>query len=353
MDRIKINQITMKSFKILLSLIAAFAITLAVADQAKAQDDPRAQAVQLYNDAQDLAGSGNFTEAIELFREALELAEENDIDDIAQRIEENLPKIAFSRASNSYRAFQEDRTKEGATKAIEDFQSAKDIADEFGNTQISQQTTSAIPQLYYVRGVTEYREDNFEAAITDLETAIELNANYAAPYYQMAVVLKKQNPEDLDTAIEWYDRAIEVAENANDTRTLNNARDGAKDELIFRAVNLSEDREFSRAIELLNRVEQYDSQSASAHYRLAEIYNKRGSWDEALEHANIALEYEAGGVTDKAKIYFELGTAYKGLGDVPDACSAFENARYGDFSDPANHELQFELKCEGHTPTGR
>jgi hypothetical protein len=54
-----------------------------------------------------------------------------------------------------------------------------------------------------------------------------------------------------------------------------------------------------------------------------------------------------------AKIYFELGMAYKGLGQKENACSAFENARYGDFTDPANHELQFELKCEGHTPTGR
>ena len=55
-------------------------------------------------------------------------------------------------------------------------------------------------------------------------------------------------------------------------------------------------------------------------------------------------------MTEKAKIYFELGTAYKALGQqTGNACSAFENANYGEFSDPASHELEFVLECEGYS----
>jgi tetratricopeptide (TPR) repeat protein len=353
MDRIKINQITMKSLNIFITLVAALAFTLIAAEQSQAQDEARSEVITLFNQAQEQASSGNFSDAIDLFEDALEIARENSIDDIAGQIEELLPRVAQSRASNAYRGYQNDRTKESATRAIQYFKDAKDIAERYNNSEVARQAQAAIPQLYYIRGVIEFRAEDYAASISDLETAMELNANYAVPYYQMGLVKKAQSPDDLDTMMEWLDKAIEVAERTNDTRTLNNARNAARDELIFRAANLADDRQFSRAVELLNRVERYDSQSASAQYRLAEIHNERGNWDQALQHATRALDYETGGVTDRAKIYFELGTAYKGKGEISNACNAFENARYGDFTDPANHELQFELKCEGHTPTGR
>lgn len=353
MDSNKSKQITMKSFKLLVSLFAVCAITLATTDQIQAQDDERAEAIQLYNQAQELAGTGNYSDALDLFRDALNVARENNIDDIVQLVEGNLPKVARSRASGAYRDYQTERTKESATRAIRYFTEAKDIAEEFGDQEVVQQATAAIPQLHYIRSIIEFRNDELEAAIADLDTAIELNANYAVAYYQKGVVSKSMNPEDVDGFMQWYDQAIEVSERVDDTRTLNNAKQGAAEELIYRSQALKDDRRYDQAIELLNRVFNYDSQSASAHYRLAEIYNLRGNWNQALQHASRALEFESGGVTDKAKIYFELGTAYKGQGNVENACSAFENARYGDFTDPANHELQFELKCEGHTPTGR
>lgn len=353
MDRIKNNQITMKSLKIFITLVAALSITIMAAEQSHAQDDARSEVITLFNQAQDQASAGDFSGAIELFEDALAVANENAIMDIAGQIEDILPRVAQSRASNAWRTYQSERTISSATQAIRDFESAKEMADEYGDSEVSQRAQSAIPQLYYLRGVLEFRSENYDASIADLEKAIELNANYAVPYYQMGVVMKALNPNEIDQAMEWYDRAIEVAERTNDARTLQSARNSARDELIFRAVNLAENRSFNRAIELLNRVERYDSESADAHYRLAEIYNERGNWDNALRHAQRSLELEAGGVTDKAKIYFELGTAYKGKGEVANACSAFENARYGEFTDPANFELQFELKCEGHTPTGR
>lgn len=353
MDRIKNNQITMKSLNILITLVAALAFTLFAVEQSQAQNEARSEVITLFNQAQEQAGSGNFTGAIDLFEDALEVARENAIDDIAEQIEEILPRVAQSRASNAYRAYQNQRTRESATQAIRYFQEAKDMADKYNDSEVSQRAQAAIPQLYYIRGVLEFRNENYDASITDLERAIELNANYAAPYYQMGLVLKAQHPDDIDQAIEWYDKAIEVAQRTNDNRTLQSARNGARDELIYRAVNLAEGRNFTRAIALLNRVERYDPESADAHYRLAEIHNERGNWDNALRHARRALDLETGGVTDRAKIFFELGTAYKGKGEITNACDAFENARYGDFTDPSNHELQFELKCEGHTPTGR
>ncbi len=343
----------MKSLKIILSICLALFMFLGVAQIANAQDEARGEAIQLYNSAQELAGNNEFQDAIDMYREALEVSRENDLEDIIELVEERLPRVYARRASNAYRQYQSERTLSSVNDAIEYFQLSREAAEEFNDTQVAQQATAAIPQLYYIRSVLQFRQNNLEDAMDDLDMAIELNPNYATAYYQKGIVQKQMTPENVDEFMQWYDRAIEVAQQVNDNRTLENARNGARDELIYRAVNLADERRFSDAIELLNRVENYDSNSYEAHFRLAEVYNERGNWSSAEEHARRSLDLHTGGVADKAKMYFELGTALKGQGEIEAACSAFENARYGDFTEPANHELQFELKCEGHSPTGR
>jgi len=323
-------------------------LLLGTAEISQAQDEARVQAIDMYNNAQELAGSNDFDGAIELYRAALEISRENGLNDITDLVEERLPRVYGSRASSAYKTYQNERTVSSIDAAIEDFKASQEAAAEFGNQQVEQQARGAIPQLYYVRSILNFRQDNLEEALSDLNTAIEFNPNYAAAYYQKGIVQKRMTPEDTDAWLEWYDRAIEIAQQIGNNKTLENAREGAADELIYRGVNLGEDRNFDRAIELLNKVEEYDPSSDEQHYRLSEIYNKRGNWSAAETHARQALEYHTGGVADKAKIYFELGTALKGLGQTESACSAFENARYGDFTEPANHELEFQLKCEGH-----
>lgn len=341
----------MKSFNKITSILAVSLFMFGMAEISYAQDDNRAEAIQLYNNAQELAGSGDYDGSIELYRDALEIARDSELDDIVELVEESLPRIYQQRASNAYRGYQNERTIESANQTLEYFQESKEAAEEFGDDEIAQQATNAIPQLHYVRSVLQYREENYEAAIEDLDTAIDLNPNYATAYYQRAIVMKKIDEENIEGFLEWFDQAIEIAEQTNNNDVLNNARESAREELIYRAVNLAEDRNFSRAVELLNMVEEYEPDHYETYYRLAEISNERGNWSDAEQHARRSLELHTGGVADKAKMYFELGTSLKGQGEVEEACSAFEEARHGDFSEPANHELQFELKCEGHSPT--
>jgi tetratricopeptide (TPR) repeat protein len=318
-----------------------------------AQDEARTEAIQLYNDAQELAGSNEFTSAIELYRDALRISRANNLTDITELIVERLPRVYQTRASNAYRDYQSQRTMQSLNSAIDYFKASEQAATEFNDSQVAQQAAGAIPQLYYIRSILHFRQDNLTNAMEDLDIAIEMNPNYAVAYYQKGIVQKQMTPNDVDAFMQWYDRAIQIAQNTNDTRTLNNARSGATEELIFRAVNLADERRFADAVVLLDRVENYDPSSYEAKFRLAEIANLRGNWSNAETNARLALDLHTGGVADKAKIYFELGTALKGQGNFQAACSAFENARFGAFTEPANHELQFELKCEGHATTGR
>lgn len=340
----------MKSYKLSLIFSLIIVMLISISQSVYAQDEARAHAVQLYNEAQELAGNNQFADAIEVYRETLDLARQNQLMDIVELVEERLPRVYASRASNAFRTYQSSRTMSSVNNALEYFKQSQEAASEFDNAQIMQQATNAIPQLYYVRSILNFRQENLEAAMSDLDNALNLNPNYAAAYYQKGIVQKQMTPNDVDGFMQWYDRAIEVASNVNDTRTLESAQNGARDELIYRAVNLADERRYADAIELLQRVPDYDSSSEEAYYRLAEIYNRRSNWSNAETNARRALDLHTGGVADKARIYFELGTALKGQGNFTAACTAFENARFGSFTEPANHELQFELKCEGHAP---
>jgi len=57
------------------------------------------------------------------------------------------------------------------------------------------------------------------------------------------------------------------------------------------------------------------------------------------------LELETGEAEKKARFYYTLGTALKGLGDKTGACAAFKNALYGPFEEGAKYEIEHELKC--------
>lgn len=343
----------MKSMKTVPVYLLSLFLFIGVTQTAFAQDEARTQAVELFNEAQALAGSNQFQAAISKYRETLQVTRANNISDIQERVVDLLPRVYATRAAVAFRDFQSQRTMTSLNTAIDYFKSSQEAATEFNNDQIRQQAANAIPQLYYQRSIMHFRASNFNDAMSDLDEALALNANYAVAYYQKGIVQKQLTPNDINAFMYWYDMAIEVAERVNDTRTLTNARNSARDELIFRAVTLAEQRRFSDAVELLNRVSNYDPSAYETHYRLAEIANERGNWSTAESNARRALELHTGGVADKAKIYFELGTSLKGQGNFTAACSAFENARFGSFTDPANHELQFELRCEGHTASNR
>lgn len=340
----------------LLALLTLFSAAF-TAPQLYAQDEGRAEAVTEYNAGLSLSEEKKYVEAAEKFRDAIAVATEYELQDIVDLATNQIPRLYLRRASDSYASYQSEKSLPSLVTAIEHFEELETIAGEFGNDDAAKQARNAIPQLYYVKSLMEFRAADYDAAMTSLGVAIERNPNYATAYYQQAIVQKAMDRENIEAALAYYDKAIEVAATVGDSRTLNNATTAAAEELVFRAVTVAEDGNLRRSNELLSMVVNYDGQNADANYRLAENYNKLGQWNNAIVHAERAIEYESGGVVAEAKIYFELGTALKALYDANKtdagklrACDAFENANYGDFSAPSTHIMTFELKCDGYTP---
>lgn len=340
----------MKLLKTSLTTLVFSLLMFGVIVNTQAQD--KRAAVKTYNKALELAQAGDYSQAINVYNQAIVQAEKlgESGQDIVKRAKNKLPQIHYQLALQKYKTFQSDQTIANLDAAINEFQNTKDVAEQYGDQQISQQTGGIITKLLYQKSLVQYQQNNLKDALATLNQVIERDPNYAKAYYQKGIVIKNMESQNLEDALAQFDRAIEVAKKVGDKKTLRRAQESARDELIYRGVKATEDNQnFDRAIELLLRALEYDSTSADAYYRLAEAYNKNQNWSQAVKYAQQGLEYESGGRTEKAKIYFELATAYQGLGQKENACNAFSNAAYGSFKSPSEHAMEYELKCDSAT----
>ncbi len=314
-----------------------------------AQD--KRSAIKTYNKALEMAQNGEYQQAINLYNQAISQAEQlgEEGNDILQRSRAKLPEIYYQMALDNYRSFQKDQSLEGINSTISAFQQARDVADEYGVDKIAKKVTGVLPQLLYNKSLIQFQQKSYQDALTTLDQVIEQDSNYAAAYYQKGVVIKNMEGSNLEKTIELFDKAIEVGKQTNKNQIVTRAQESARDNLIYHGSKQTEAKNFDQAVSMLNRALEYDPASADAHYRLSEAYNKMQQWQDAVNHAQKGLENESGGRTEKAKIYFELATAYKGLGEKENACNAYSNAAYGSFKSPAEHQMEYELKCESTT----
>ncbi len=322
----------MKIVKSALTLLLIFLLV----DTSESQS--REDVIALFNEGFTLYNEDrDYLAAIEIFEKTIELAEQvgTEADDIRERAAGQIPRLAFMHAAQLTR----ERKLEEATDA---FQVTIDYAEKYNDDQTLSTVRGNLPILYLNLGNQYYRDQQNQEALEQYRKSLELNPAYVSAYYQKGLTYRRMG--DLDTALEHFDTSIDLAREAGDPENVERSQRAARDYLVFRASEFIEEENYNRALDILNRAAEY-GESLSLHYRFAEAYNYLERHSNALESAQRALELENGGQSDLARIYFELGQAYKGLDNVSAACDAFGNALFGDFRSPAEHEIEHELNC--------
>ncbi|MDZ7682149.1 MAG: tetratricopeptide repeat protein [Fodinibius sp.] len=331
---------------LLLGLLSIGFTANALAQDAGAQER---KAIQTYNDALAAMEGSNYQEAINLYKQAITEAQKVDRKDIIERSKKKLPQVHLQVALSNYKQFQKDRSLETLETTIENFRTTKEVATEYGDNSTAQKANGIITKLMYQKSVVQYQQNKPKEALTTLNAVIERNPNYATAYYQKGIVMKNMDSKNLEAAVDMFKKAIEVGKQNNQSQIANQAQSALHEELVYRGSQAVQNKEVDRGLELLKRALEWDSTTAAVHFRLAQAYNKKQQWQQAVEHAQQSLEYETGGKTDRAKIYYELGLAYKGTGDKEQACSAMKNAAFGSFKNTAEHQMEYELECESAT----
>lgn len=298
----------------------------------------RGEAVEAFNEAQEFVRAENYPEALEKFQETYQIADNvgAEAEDIRDRAASQIPGVQVRIATAAYQARDFNR-------AVEEFDKAAEFADQFDNSEIATRVRNNILVVLLQAGNSELNNENYDAAESYYKQAIERNANYPNPYYQLGIVERRRG--NLDAALEQFDRAIQVARASGREEVAGSAEQSARNFLFERGSRMLEDERHRQAIDLLERALEYDMNHADSYFRLAQAHNNMGNYDQAIQSATRALDLEDGGNVERAKSYFELGIAYMNQENTNQACSAFQNASYGSFRSNAEYHLEHDLEC--------
>ena len=160
---------------------------------------------------------------------------------------------------------------------------------------------------YFVRGDAYYRKGDYDHAIADFNSAIELAPNSAETYNIRGIAYSAKNEYDL--AIADLTRAIElVPNNAATHNNRGNAYNGKGD--YDRAIV-----DFSKAIELAPN-------NAEAHNNRGNAYNGKGNYDRAIVDFSKAITLKPNYVA----AYNNRGIAFSAKGEYPKAMNDWEQA---------------------------
>lgn len=340
----------MKLLKSSLTVFLLSLFVLGISSDLLAQD--RRSVVKTYNEGIELKQAGEFEQAISTFQQTMNNAEAlgEEGQDLVERTRDQLVDTYYQEAVTLYKELQKNQSIQNFDNTISAFEEARDIAEEYENSQVQQKISQIIPQLHYSKGVYAYKSGENEVSLEALEQAVDLNSDYANAYYQIALVKKNTDGYEQSEVISSFEEALEVGKKTNNSSVVTESQEQLGGIYLTRGHNLvNEQEQFEEGIQAYQQAREYIPESAQVYFRLAEAHNKMEEWDQALEYAKKGLDLETGGSTDQAKYYFEIGTAYQGLGQKEEACDAFTNAAYGSFKSPAEHAMEYDLECEEAT----
>ena len=315
-------------------MLFSFLMALSVFVSGQTKND----AIEAYNKAIDLKATDPGA-AIKAYEEAIKISSElgEEGEEIKTLSEIELPPLYYEVALKLFR-------EKKIVEAITGFESAVRISEKFNDQDMKSRSENVLHQLYFSRGNELFRSDDDEGALGLFNKAIALNPNYARAYLGKALVYRKQ--EKTPEFTEAMDMAIETGLLSNDERTASTAESTARDYFMVRAVRAKERKAYGEAIELAQSSLKYDRNFAEAYFLIAVVANIQKRWDDAIEVGNKGLELlNTADSNDKAKYYFELGTAYAGKGDTAMACQSFREAAVGAYLESAKYQIEQELKC--------
>ncbi|MBT3244477.1 MAG: tetratricopeptide repeat protein [Bacteroidetes bacterium] len=321
--------------KVMLRTLGLSFLLIGLSGAVQAQDINKAR--EAFNKALEMQTSDVET-AITSVKECLDICGQigEDADDIRMRAELKLPELYVNAGNQLVKAKK-------YPDAISAFEEALKVADEYNNELAGDKAKSMLPQLHYVIGGGLYKRNNFVDAMSSFQKAISINPDYAKAYYYMGLTYKKQkNLAEFESSM---DKGLVAAKNSRDNNHLNKIKNAGTSTFLSAGAKAVTDGKPAEGIALLEKALKYNSKNADIYFYIGTANIEQKQWDKAIEASNNGLNYEKDDPEKKAKHYFNLGLAYKGKGDKNSACTAFNNALYGQFKANAQYEIDTELKC--------
>jgi len=275
--------------------------------------------------------------AINAFESSISIAEQvgDSANDIRQKAINVLPGLYYQRAYNIL------TVDKNVPTAIQASKKSMEVAQKYQNQTVIDNTGKILIQAYSTMASEFFAAKDYENAIHAFDSILMINPGHLTALNNKALIYRTlANREEFARSMDAY---IEQLNAANDTARLAQAQTMARDFFRVEAGKANTAKDFAGALELLNTASMY-GEDKNVYYQMANVYNSLKNYSEAAESAKAGLALETGSAEDKAKFYWELGTAQAGMGDTGAACESYGNSSFGAFAE-ASKAQRTNLKC--------
>ena len=321
--------------KIIRNLTAIVVVTAIFSTSLNAQE--RNDVIKAYNEGAKLIQT-DIQAAITAFENVVTLADKvgETANDLKQKAVQVLPGLYVKVAANTV------SQKKTGPEIVKAAKAALAAAGKYENATAKENAGRLLVQAYTITGTQLFTKKDYENALLVFDSLLMINPDYAAAYYNKALVYRNQN--NAGAFEETIDLYLEKLKSANDTVRAKQASSLALE--YFRAAGslANQAEKLDEAVVLLNKAAKYGDDKDLFYY-FADVYNKQKNFDGGAEFAQKGLNLESGNAEAKAKFYYQLAVAQAGKGDNAKACESFKNALYGPFA-AASKAQRTNLKCQ-------
>ena len=297
------------------------------------------KAGELFNEGNQAIKANNFELAIQKYEESMkmasELGEEGEM--IVVNAQSQLPNLYYKLGIMDYK-------EKKIEKAIQEFEIAIEYGNKYNDPETVRKASETIPKLYYSQGNSLYKEGKYDEALARFNMAAEISPDYSRAFWGMGLAYNKLG--DTKNMKDSFLKAQELATADGDEKMLNKINKNAKKLLQSKGAKKLQAQQWDGALMCLEASLSFDPENSDSFYYIALAYNGMKKWDDAIAATEKGLKISADeNVEYKAKLFYELGNAYKGKGQNDEACEAYNNAKHGTFAESAEYELTQVLKC--------
>jgi tetratricopeptide (TPR) repeat protein len=249
------------------------------------------------------------------------------VDSLKGIVSKALPSLYFQKAAGVFK-----KQKYTAESALA-YEEVMKVSQKYSDSLVYGAAKKNLSIIYYELGRTAFDSKKDAEALVYFDKTLALNSKHIKALYYSASAYKRMNNK-----VKFEDllaKTLDLAASTNDAKTAADANKMAKNFYVVGYSNSYRLGKVGEAIANLNSALKYSPDDKEILYYLGQAYNSQKKYDLALENINKALALETGKPEDKAKYYYELGLAYEGKNDKANACSSYQNALFGKFTDSA------------------
>ena len=296
------------------------------------------EVINEFNAGVEKLNAQEYDAALANFNEVLTMAEVvgAEADDMKAQAQKQIPATYYRQATT----FMKRKQYDNAIPYLENTVATATLYN--NNEEISKKAGGYLPQLYVRQGTQEMKNKSYDAAIEYFDKALALNEGLYQACQGKAMVYMEQDETDL--MLECFNNAKKGAQAKNDTKTIeqiNGTIDSYYNKYITEEMEMvdPEDNDYTYVVEACENALAANPDNPFALYHLALVANKSSQYDQAIEYAQKALQFETEAVWISA-INYELGSAYQGNSAYDEACEALQKVTEEPFLTRAEKKIE-------------